>query len=166
MRRPPALPDLGEITEAKRLAFLTPWASPGGRGGAEWRRFEIPSANGHATAPALARLMTALACDGLLDGRRLLSPRMPAEASRERIAGPDLVLPYTISWGAGFMRNQGLGIYGPGQQAFGHSGWGGSCAFADPERRVSGAYVMNRQSAALIADPRSRRLIEAAYTAL
>jgi hypothetical protein len=31
---------------------------------------------------------------------------------------------------------------------------------------VSGAYVMNRQSAELIADARARRLIEAAYQAL
>ena len=30
MRRPPALPNLGEMTEPKRLAFMTPWASPGG----------------------------------------------------------------------------------------------------------------------------------------
>ena len=166
MRRPPAMPNLGEITEAKRLAFLTPWASPGGKSAADWRRAEIPSANGHGTAPALARLMAILACDGALDGRRLLAPGVSAQAARQRIAGADLVLPYTISWGAGFMRNQGLGIYGPGQQTFGHSGWGGSCAFADPDRRVSGAYVMNRQSAELISDPRSRRLIEAAYAAL
>ena len=76
------------------------------------------------------------------------------------------MLPYVISWGAGFMRNQGLGIYGPGAKSFGHSGWGGSCAFADPERGLSGAYVMNRQSADLIADPRARRIIEAAYAAL
>ena len=60
--------DLGEITEAKRLAFLTKWASPGSVPQAEWRRAEIPSANGHATAPALARLMAVLACDGGLDG--------------------------------------------------------------------------------------------------
>ena len=60
------------------------------------------------------------------------------------------------------MRNEGLGIYGPNPNAFGHSGWGGSCAFADPDRRISGAYVMNRQSAELIMDHRSRRLIEAA----
>jgi CubicO group peptidase (beta-lactamase class C family) len=44
--------------------------------------------------------------------------------------------------------------------------WGGSCAFADPERGLSGAYVMNRQSAELIADARGRRLIEAAYASL
>jgi CubicO group peptidase (beta-lactamase class C family) len=166
MRRPPALPNLGEMTEPKRLAFMTPWASPGGRGGAEWRRFEIPSANGHATAPALARLMAILACDGVLDGQRLLSPGLSAQAARRRIVGDDLVMPYHMAWGAGFIRNEGLGLYGPGEETFGHSGWGGSCAFADPDARVSGAYVMNRQSAELIMDHRSRRLIEAAYEAL
>jgi CubicO group peptidase (beta-lactamase class C family) len=165
-RRPPAMPDLGEITEAKRLAFLTPWASPGGLVEAAWRRAEFPAANGHATAPALARLMAILAGDGRLEGQCVLPAGLAAEASRQRIAGLDLVLPYEISWGAGFIRNQGLGIYGPGVSSFGHSGWGGSCAFADPERGLSGAYVMNRQSAQLIADPRSRRLIEAAYAAL
>lgn len=166
IRRPPAMPDLGAITEVKRLAFLAKWASPGGKDLAAWRRAEFPAANGHATAPALALLMAALACDGEIGGSRVLAPGVALEAGRERIAGLDLVLPYTMSWGAGFMRNQGLGIYGPNARAFGHSGWGGSCAFADPERGLSGAYVMNRQSAELIADPRARRLIEAAYEAL
>ena len=166
MRRPPAMPDLGEITEPKRLAFLTGWASPGGVDQATWRRAEIPSANGHATAPALARLMAMLACDGVLDGRRLLPGGVAAQAARRRIVGQDLVLPAVISWGAGFMRSQGLGLYGPGAETFGHSGWGGSCAFADPDRGISGAYVMNRQSAELIADPRARRVIEAVYAAI
>jgi CubicO group peptidase (beta-lactamase class C family) len=166
MRRPPAMPDLGELNEAKRLAFLSPWSSPGGVDQATWRRAEIPSANGHATAPALARLMAVLAGDGALDGLRLLPPGLAAEAARERIAGRDLVLPYDISWSAGFIRNEGSWLYGPGRETFGHSGWGGSCAFADPERGISGAYVMNRQSAELIADARARRLIEAAYAAL
>lgn len=166
VRRPPAMPDLGPITEPKRLAFFTRWASPGGRGEAAWRRAEIPSANGHATAPALALLMAALASDGDLGVSRVLPAGVAAEAARQRIAGDDLVLPYRMSWGAGFIRNEGLGIYGPGRETFGHSGWGGSCAFADPERGVSGAYVMNRQSAELIADARARRLIEAAYASL
>jgi CubicO group peptidase (beta-lactamase class C family) len=166
VRRPPALPDLGPITEPRRLAFLTRWATPGGVSQAEWRRAEIPSANGHATAPALALMMAALAGDGVLGAARILSPGMAAEAARERIAGDDLVLPYRMGWGAGFIRNHGLWIYGPGRETFGHSGWGGSCAFADPERRLSGAYVMNRQSAELIADARARRLIEAAYASL
>jgi CubicO group peptidase (beta-lactamase class C family) len=166
VRRPPAMPDLGEMTEPRRLAFFTRWAYPGGVDEATAWRAEIPSANGQATAPALARLMAILALDGQLDGETVLAPGLAAEAGRRRIAGRDLVLPYDMSWGAGFIRNEGLGIYGPGRETFGHSGWGGSCAFADPERGVSGAYVMNRQSAELIADGRSRRLIEAAYAGL
>jgi len=166
IRRPTALPKLGPITEPRRLAFLTKWAQPGGRSLAEARRVEIPSANGHATAPALAQLMAILADDGVLGATRVLSPGMAAEAGRQRITGPDLVLPYDLSWGAGFLRNQGLLIYGPGPETFGHSGWGGSCAFADPERGVSCAYVMNRQSAELISDTRARRLIDAAYACL
>lgn len=166
VRKPPALPDFGALSELKRIAFLTPWASPPTGDRRRWRRAEIPSANGHATAEALARLMAILACDGMLSGKRLLAPGMAVWAGRERISGPDLVMSTTTSWAAGFLRSQGIGLYGPGLQTFGHSGWGGSCAFADPERRLSGAYVMNRQSAALIDDPRPRRLIEAAYAAL
>jgi CubicO group peptidase (beta-lactamase class C family) len=166
VRRPPTLPNLGPVTEPKRLAFLTRWATPGGVSEAEWRRAAIPSVTGHATAPALALMMAALASDGDLGVSRVLAPGVAAEAARSRIAGDDLVLPCRLAWGAGFLRNEGLWIYGPGRETFGHSGWGGSCAFADPERGVSGAYVMNRQSAELIGDGRSRRLIDAAYASL
>jgi len=166
LQRPSGLPNFGEVNEATRAAFLTPWSSPAGRGQAEWRRIEIPSANGHATAPALARLMGALANDGWLDGEVILSPALIAEASRERMRGQDLVLPFEMSWGAGFMRNAPVKVWGPGEETFGHSGWGGSCAFADPEAKLAGAYVMNKQSTDLLGDGRPKRLIEAAYLAL
>ncbi|MBP7702216.1 MAG: beta-lactamase family protein [Phenylobacterium sp.] len=166
LQRPSGLPNFGEINAATKAAFLTPWSSPAGRGQAEWRRIEIPSANGHATAAALARLMGALAGGGWLDGETILSPALIAEASRERIRGQDLVLPFVMSWGAGFMRNSAVKVWGPGEQTFGHSGWGGSCAFADPETGLAGAYVMNKQSTDLIGDARAKRLIEAAYAAL
>jgi CubicO group peptidase (beta-lactamase class C family) len=110
--------------------------------------------------------MSALACGGELDGRDVLLPTTIAAASQERIQGQDLVLPNWMSWGAGFMRNEGRWMYGPGGQTIGHSGWGGSCAFADPERRLSAAYVMNKQSTDLTADPRAGRLIEALYGSL
>jgi len=166
LMRPTALPQFGEINAAVTAAFLKPWSSPGGKGAAEWRRIEIPSANGHATAPALARLMGALASGGSLDGRSILTPAGIKAATAQRIRGQDLVLPFEISWGAGFMRNEPNMFYGPTGEAFGHSGWGGSCAFADPTRGVSGAYVMNKQGNALIGDPRAVRLIEAAYASL
>lgn len=166
IQRPSALPDFGEVNEATRAAFLTKWAAPAGRGEAAWRRAEMPGSNGHATAEGLARLMGALADEGWLDGEAILSPAVIAEAARMRITGQDLVIPFVIAWGAGFMRNAPLLPWGPGQESFGHAGWGGSCAFADPQLRLAGAYVMNKQSTALVGDERPKRLIEAAYRTL
>lgn len=166
LQRPSALPDFGEINDATRAAFLAPWSSAAGKAGADYRRMEVPSTNGYATAEAFAKLMGALANDGWLDGGEILSPALIAEASRERIRGQDLVLPYVMSWAAGFMRNEINFPWGPGAESFGHSGWGGSCAFADPERRLGGAYAMNKQGVALMGDARPKRLIEAAYAAL
>jgi CubicO group peptidase (beta-lactamase class C family) len=166
VQRPAALPDFGHINEATKAAFLVPWAQPGGRSSAEWRRMEIPSANAHATAEGLARLMGALANDGWLDGDDILSPALVAEMARERIRGQDLVLPYVMSWGAGVMRNETEHPWGPANASFGHSGWGGSCAFADPETKLAGAYVMNKQSTQLMGDDRPKRLIETAYACL
>ncbi|THD62152.1 serine hydrolase domain-containing protein [Phenylobacterium sp.] len=166
LQRPNALPDFGDRNAPTKAAFLTPWAQPGGQGADALRRLALPSATGQATALALARLMGALANGGWLDGETILSPALIVEASRQRICGQDLVLPFEMSWGAGFMRNEAVHPWGPGDQTFGHSGWGGSCAFADPERKLGGAYVMNKQSTDLLGDRRPRRLIEAAYAAL
>jgi CubicO group peptidase (beta-lactamase class C family) len=166
LQRPSALPEFGEINEPTRAAFLAPWSSAAGKAGADYRRMEVPSTNGYATAEALARLMGALANDGWLEGDEILSPALIAEATRERIRGQDLVLPFVMSWAAGFMRNEPNFPWGPGQQTFGHSGWGGACAFADPEKKLGGAYVMNKQGVALMGDLRPKRLIEAAYAGL
>jgi len=162
LERPKTFPKFGDLNDPVRAAFLTKWAAPGGRGSTAWRRAEIPSANGHATALALAVLMDRLATGG----GEILSPAGVQALARQRIVGDDLVLPFHISWGAGVMRNQGLNVYGPGQATFGHSGWGGACALADPERRLGMAYVMNRQSSDLIGDARAKRLIDAAYACL
>lgn len=166
MKKPTAAPDLGTIDAVKRAAFLDAGSSPGGRGSAEWRTMELPSANLHGTARDLARIMGVVANSGELDGRTVLSPGVRAEMLRERIHGPDKVLPFVIDWSAGLMRNEGLHVFGPNPTAAGHCGWGGSCAFADPDAGVSGAYVMTRQSPHLIGDPRAQRLIDALYERL
>ena len=164
VRRPSTMPDLGPPTDIKRAAFLTKWAQP--RADAQLRGADIPSVTGCGTAAALARVMAIFANDGRLDGKAWLHTNTVEAATKTRIAGEDLVLPYDLSWGAGLLRNERLKIYGPGRQTVAHSGWGGSCAFADPDEGLSGAYVMNRQSPDLIGDPRSRRLIDAAYEGL
>jgi CubicO group peptidase (beta-lactamase class C family) len=166
LQRPNRLPDFGQANPATEAAFLKPWSQPGGRGAEALRRFDLPSATGYATALALAKVMGALADDGWLEGEQILSPALIAEAARERIRGQDLVLPFEMSWGAGFMRNEAGHPWGPSDAAFGHAGWGGSCAFADPDRKIAAAYVMNKQSTDLLGDQRPRRLIEAAYAHL
>jgi CubicO group peptidase (beta-lactamase class C family) len=166
MQRPKAMPDLGELTEPRGLAFFKPWSAAPAKDEARWRTLRLPSSSGHGTAPALARLHQAFARDGHVDGHDVLEPGLAAEVARPRITGDDLVLPYRLSWGAGVLRNDPVGIYGPGKFSFGHSGWGGSCGFADPERRLSAAYVMNHQSPELIGDPRAVGLIEALYACL
>jgi len=166
LQRPPSLPDFGERNAPTQAAFMTSWSSPAGRNQDEWRRMELPSANGHATAESLARLMGALADGGRLADREILTPATIAEMARERIRGQDLVLPFVMSWGAGVMRNETEKPWGPALQSFGHSGWGGSCAVADPETKLGMAYAMNKQGTRLMGDPRPKRLIEAVYASL
>jgi CubicO group peptidase (beta-lactamase class C family) len=166
IQKPRALPKFGAANEAVRAAFTAPWSLPGGPRPKHLLRSEVLSANTYATARDLARLASVLACDGVLDGQAVLSPGMAERMCAPRTWGRDLVLPFDLSWGAGILRNDPVGVYGPGHQTVGHSGWGGACLFADPETGVSGAYVMNKQSAELIGDPRAVRLIEAAYQGL
>lgn len=165
LRKPASAPDLGTIDAVKKAAFLDRGSAPGGRGSAEWRRIEIPSANLHGNARDLARMLN-LAVDGTLDGKRFLSDATLSALRAERIRGQDRVLPFVLGWSAGLTLNAGLNAFGPGQAALGHYGWGGSCAFADPEAKLSASYVMTRQSPHLIGDPRAVALIEAVYAAL
>ncbi|MGB0262528.1 MAG: serine hydrolase domain-containing protein [Henriciella sp.] len=159
--RPRQLADLGEINEPTRVAFLTKWAASN-RNADTWRTIEIPSANGHGHAKSTARLYSLFANQGRLDDRQIITPEAYDGLIKRRTIGPDLVLPYETDFAAGIMRNN-LGFFGPNPETFGHAGWGGSMALADPDERISAAYVMNRQSNKLIGDPRSKRLIDALY---
>lgn len=164
LKRPNALADLGEITEIKRAAFLQKWSAPN-RGGAIWRETEIPSANGHGTALSVAQLYGAYALKGRIFGKTLFSEKTWTELTKSRVHGPNKVLPFTLSFGAGMMRNS-VRAFGPNPETLGHSGWGGSAGLGDPDRHLSAAYVMNKQSNILLGDPRSQRLFEALYGCL
>jgi CubicO group peptidase (beta-lactamase class C family) len=78
------------------------------------------------------------------------------------------VLLMETAFSAGFMRDpvdangrKLRAIFGRGQCAFGHPGAGGSQAFADPERRLAFAYVMNQMEPGVLPGPKSLRLVEA-----
>ncbi|MEU1007528.1 MULTISPECIES: serine hydrolase domain-containing protein [unclassified Streptomyces] len=137
---------------------------------AGWRAAEIPAANGHGTARAVAALYGVLAGRGVHGGRRILSPQAAERVREGQGSCRDLVI------GAGFdgETEAGLGLwlsgshgsYGPNPRAFGHDGFGGSCGLSDPEAGVSLGYVMNRMGPHIADDPRKTALVEALYRAL
>jgi CubicO group peptidase (beta-lactamase class C family) len=131
-----------------------------------WRGAEIPAANGHGNARAIARLYGALARGGEIDGVRVIREAALAEAAREHASGPDAVLLLPMHWGAGFIVNGHRVIYGPNPRSFGHSGYGGSFGFADPDAKLAVGYAMNRMGNAVAGDHRTLDLIRAAYESL
>lgn len=122
---------------------------------------EIPAANGISNAGALAKVYAATL--GPVDGVQLLD-----DATRDRVRAqvtpadePDLCLLMPTTFGMGFMTHGMFTPYaGPG--SYGHPGAGGSVAFAQPERDLAFAYVMNKMAANLAGDLRAQQLIEAA----
>jgi len=145
---------------AQQAALANPTFDPLEANTIPWRRASLPSANGHATARGLARLYGALASDGRLGGQMLFGDAARREATRVRIEREDEVLGLHARWAAGFLRNV-HGAYGASDEAYGHSGWGGSFAYADPERRIGVAYVMNAMGLNLIGDPRAMEIVAA-----
>ena len=52
------------------------------------------------------------------------------------------------------------------EEAFGHSGFGGSIGFADPRARLSFGYTMSKQGAGIGINERGQALVDATYAAL
>ena len=130
-----------------------------------WRAAEIPSANGHATARAVARVYAALAAGGAVDGVRILRPETIDEAIAEASAGIDFVLGRPSRFGLGFQLTQPERPLGPNPRTFGHFGAGGSLSFADPDLGLAFGYTINH-SGPRWQNPRNRALIDAVYAAL
>ncbi|WP_052666887.1 serine hydrolase domain-containing protein [Nitriliruptor alkaliphilus] len=105
-------------------------------------RTEMPAANGVFTARSLARVYAALATDGTVDGVEVLSRATLKEAGRVQHRGRDYVLGLPMRWRLGY--HQAFTAGRPASKAFGHYGYGGSGAWADPESGLSLAFVTNR----------------------
>ena len=166
MPKPPKAPDLGELNEFTRLAFLKPWSAASRVSREDWMAAEIPASNMHTNARSLAAFMQPMSTGGVSSGgETVLTKDAIDQALRERIRGDDLVLPFHLSWSAGLMRNINK-HFGPNENAYGHAGFGGSCVLVDPENRLTAAYVMNKMSPHLVGDPRSVRLLNATYDCL
>ena len=129
-----------------------------------WRQAEIPSANGQGNAGGLAKLYSLIVPED--NSLKLLKDDTVNQMTTMQIEGRDLVLAVQVRWGVGFILNKHKIIYGPVEGAFGHSGYGGSCAFGDPENKIGVSYVMNRMLDNFNADGRSIELINATYDCL
>jgi CubicO group peptidase (beta-lactamase class C family) len=127
------------------------------------RRAELPGANGIGTARALARLYAATI--GPVDGVRLLSPETVSGATVEQSNGPDAVLGLDTRFGSGFFLPSSFSPL-MGDRSFGHAGAGGSLAFADPDRGLAFAYVMNRMKQGLAGDARAAELVSGLKAAI
>ena len=104
---------------------------------------EMPAANGVFTARSLAKIYAALASDGTVDGVEVLTPATLHEAGRVQSRTRDAVLGLPMRWRLGYHQAFTLGGR-PAWKAFGHYGYGGSGAWADPATGLSLAFVTNR----------------------
>ncbi len=132
---------------------------------------EIPAAGAVASARGLAGVYAPLALGGAHNGVRLVSG---AAISRMRntqsateldlvIGGPTAyTLGYAKSW-PNARAGSGV-IFGEG--GFGTPGAGGQLGLADPDHRMSFAYVMNRHGVGTGLNERGQSLVDATYRAL
>lgn len=159
-----------QLAPAALAALTNPIAGASEANTAAWRAAEIPAANGHGTARAVAALYAIVADKGRSGDRQILSPQGAERIREGQGSCRDLVL------GAGFTHETELGLglwlsgpngsYGPNPRAVGHDGFGGSFGSADPESGVAMGYVMNRTGPHIADDPRKMALISAVYDAL
>ncbi len=130
----------------------------------ETLRAAIPAANGLFTARSLARMYGCLAMGGELDGVRLMS-KSTFERAIERQERTEAlkVLPFDMAWRLGY--HAAPTSRGIPRRAFGHFGFGGSGAWADPDRGLAVAFVVNCGTGTPFGDLRIVRLGGAALAA-
>jgi CubicO group peptidase (beta-lactamase class C family) len=139
------LSSLGRVRlDELRAALVIP-----ARGAFSWndRRLRaacLLSSTGVFTARALARVYAALADAGTLEGQTLLSPQALRAIAQVQSKGHDRVMGMAPHWRLGYHGIQLSGRFIPG--AFGHCGYRGTGAFADPQRRLSFAFVHNAKA--------------------
>ncbi|QVI19573.1 beta-lactamase family protein [Nocardia tengchongensis] len=101
----------------------------------------LPAGNAVCTAPALAKMYSALACDGYVDGRPYLSAETVRGLQRIRTYQLDraLVIPF---WHVGY--HSFPSPHAP--RGYGHMGLFGSMGWADPDSGIAVGFVHNRMS--------------------
>jgi len=123
---------------------------------------EIAGANAIGSARAIATLYGELA----RGGGPLLSVKTLALGRQTVSDGIDQVHGNRLRTGVGFQLQTELRLLGPPEDAFGHTGAGGSCHGAWPAQRVGFSYAMNLMQDPTSGDQRALRLLTALHKAL
>jgi len=135
----------------------------------EWRAAEVPAANGHGNARALATVYGALARGGEVNGVRLLQNDTINDMRKEQSNGVDAVLTIPMRFGRGFFLELPEYELTPNTTLFGHPGLGGSFGLADPEAKVGIGYAMNKMYLPpdmVSLDPRWMPIFQTVYDSL
>lgn len=119
---------------------------------------ELPSVNGTGTARSLAAVYGDLATGGEGLG---ISAATIEELERPKEPAHDMIFGIESAYRFGFMKPFPILPFGSSPRAYGHTGSGGSFAYADPATGTGYAYVMNRNGYSLPTDSREIALREA-----
>ncbi len=150
------------------------FSSPVGLGGVQdMNRLDtlargFPGMGGVGSARALAAFYAMLANGGSWHGRKLVSEAILHALQTTSSQQEDAVLCAPVAFAAGMMRDpvDAFGAklrrnFGSGAKSFGHPGAGGSIAFADPERSLGFAYVMNQMALGALPGEKTLSLVGA-----
>ena len=135
----------------------------------EWRRAEIPAANGHGVASSLATLYGILSNGGSRDGNEVLKPETIELLRTVHSNGPDMVLfGLNYKFGLGHMLNAPITPIGRNrsESMFGHTGIGGAVVFGDVEKKLGFSFFNNQQHKDLKLYETSNKLAKALYSIL
>ena len=173
------LKNLGTMPAAMVLAGIWPTSlvarsvnilrlnNPAEVGGPEFRRLEIPAANGFGQARAIAKIYSMLSGDSPeLNISQRTRRELLAPVTVPRLGTRDAILKLDTNYGFGFSRPSSAMRFGSDGSAFGCPGAGGGFGMADPSRQIAFAYVTNKMGFYLFDDPRERACREACYASL
>jgi CubicO group peptidase (beta-lactamase class C family) len=128
-----------------------------------WRAAEIPAANGHGNALAVATIQQVMANNGHANGHRFFSEKIGDMVFQRQVGGIDLVLGVDMSFGLGYGLTSSYAPVGPRTCFWG--GYGGSLIMMDQDLGLTIAYMMNKMRVGLTGDTRGSEIALIAATA-
>jgi CubicO group peptidase (beta-lactamase class C family) len=167
---------LTDPTSVPALVFFNNggYLNPGEADTRAGREAVIGATAAFTNARALCRLYAELAKPRLPGRPALVNDASLVRMSRTISAGNDVFGSIPSRFACGYIKsmdnrrgtpaNQDSGLLS--EDAFGHSGFGGSIAFADPRAALSFGYAMNRQGPGTLLNPRGQSLVDATYKSL